>query len=427
MKLLLDTARLLAGKFAAVLLIASVIVGFTFLWNWTREQRGLQDRAATLRIEVETAFRDWQTNRVRALSVEMQLHRLEAARPNPILHPSDYLTWRAEYQTAEAAVAAARNARDRAKVLHEEAGRRLGALEAQVDTTLAQLANAARRTWWTIAVAAAAFLFGPMAWKAFWYYGIARLAGHSPPMQVLTREAPGGCRAVAAGKVLEIRVEPGAPLLTRMEWLQQYAPGLAKRTRFLLDWRYPFVSYASGLREMTEVSVRPGQDPGVAVLTSAEDPNAYLVAVELTDHPGMVLKPGVVVAVRGNISVRTRWRLGSLHAWISGRLRHILFGGTGTLYITGHGGVELRSVEAPVVVEEALVLGYDARATFSTARTETFWPYYRERTSLFDYRFDAGQSFVRQVSATLEARARSNPFMRTVDAVLNAVGKVMGF
>ena len=240
-------------------------------------------------------------------------------------------------------------------------------------------------------------------------------------------DSPGTCRSVQHGKIVEVTVEADLPLLTRMEWLQQYGPNLGKRTRFLLDWRFPFISYASGLREMTEVRVKPGQPADRAVLTSADDPNAYLVALELDNHPGIVLKPGVVVAVRGAISIHSRWRLGSIHAWISGRLRHILFAGTGTLYLTGHGGVEWHTVTTPVVVEEALVLGYDGRAAFATARTETFWPYFRDRTSLFDYRFPGGQAFVRQTSAPADARARSNPFMRTIDGLMNAVGKVLGF
>jgi uncharacterized protein (AIM24 family) len=426
-KLLLDIFRLLAGKFLAVLVLATAIIAATFFWTWTREQRGLQDRIAELRTGVETTRRDWQTNRVRALNIEMQLHRLEAARPNPILHPSDYIEWRAEMQATEAAVASARNARDLAKSLYEDGRDRLTTLEAQVDTTLENLLQTARKTWWTIAAAIAVFLFGPLAWKAAWYYGIAPIAERSPPMHVLPVDAPGTCETVASGKVLEVRVEPDAPLLTRMEWLQQYAPNLAKRTRFLLDWRFPFISYASGLREMTEVRVRTGQSADRAVLTSAEDPNAYLVAVRLHNHPGIVLKPGVVVAIQGAISIQSRWRLGSVHAWISGRLRHILFTGTGTLYLTGHGGLDWHTTDAPVVVEEALVLGYDGRAAFATARTETFWPYFRNRTSLFDYRFPGGQGFVRQTAAPAGARTRANPFMRTVDAIFSSVGKVLGF
>lgn len=427
MKLLLDILRLLAGKFLAVLVLATAIIGATFLWTWTREQRGLQDRIASLRLDVDAARRDLQNHRVRALNLEMQFHRLEDTRPNPVLHPSDYLEWRAKMQAAEAAVAAARNARDRAKSLLDDAQQRLFGLEGQIDTTLENLIHTARRTWWTLALAIAVFLFGPLAWKGFWYYGIAPIAANSPPMHVLPAEAPGSCCVTASGKAIEIQVEPDSPLLTRMEWLQQYAPNLAKRTRFLLDWRYPFISYASGLREMTEVAVKPGQIADRAVLTSADDPNAYLVAIQLDNHPGIVLKPGVVVAIRGAIILQSRWRLGNLHAWISGRLRHILFSGTGTLYLTGHGGVEWISTTAPVVVEEALVLGYDGRAAFATDRTETFWPYFRDRTSLFDYRFPGGQAFLRQTAAPLHTRVASNPFMRTVNAVLNAVGKVLGF
>ncbi|MBL9126635.1 MAG: hypothetical protein JNL97_03255 [Verrucomicrobiales bacterium] len=427
MKLLLDTLRLFAGKIAAVLAVAAVVVGIAFLVSWAKSQKNLRSDIASLRLRTEASLRDWQTNRVRALNVEMQLHRLEADRPNPILRPNDYLAWRAEMQAAEATVAAARNARDRAHALHEELRTRLASLESRVDDTLEALIHTAHDTAWTIGIAAAVLLAGPFVWKAFWYYGIAPVAGRSRPIHILPPNTSGTCRAVRQGKGIEVTVEPHRPLLARMDWLQQYGPGLEKRTRFLLDARYPFVSYASGLREMTEVRCKPDHAADRVLLTSAEDPNAYLVAIELEDHPGVVLKPGVVVAVQGPITLRSRWCFGSVHAWISGRLRHILFAGTGTLYLSGHGGIEWHASEAPVVVEEALVLGYDGRTPFATARTETFWPYFRERTSLFDYRFPGGHGFVRQSSAPSEVRRRANPFVRTVDAILNTTGKLLGF
>ena len=427
MKLLLDTLRLFAGKIAGVLAVALVVVATAFFVSWFRSQQSLRTDIASLRLETEASLRDWRSRRVHALDLEMRLHRLEADRPNPILHPSDYLVWRTEMQVAEGAVAAARNARDRAQTLHRELRVRLEGMEARIDTTLDAVIQTARETGPTIAIVALLFLAGPLAWKLFWYYAVAPIAGRSAPMNVLREDAPGTCRAVHQGKWIEVLVEPGRPLLTRMDWLQQYGPGLEKRTRFLLDARLPFSSYASGLREMTEVRARPGQASDRVVLTSAEDPNAYLVALQLENHPGVVLKPGVVVAVHGPISLHCRWCLGSVHAWISGRLRHILFAGTGTLYLTGHGGVEWHDTPVPVVVEEALVLGYDGRSPFATARTETFWPYFRERTSLFDYRFPGRHGFVRQTSAPPETRKRSNPFARTVDAMLQAVGKILGF
>ncbi len=426
-KLLFDVLRLVATKFVAVLLVASLLVAAAFLWFWVKDQKNLRAEAAVLRGQIDQQLADWQQLRRRALDLEAQRAALEAARPNQLLHPLDHLEWKARLQAANAAVASAQTARDRARAIHDETLRRCEAVEARFDEFYIGLLGAARRTWRLLALAVLAFLAGPFLAKALWYFGIAPLARFATPLQLTPGEVPGSCRALASGKVLEVAIHPAQPLLTRMAWLQQYDPSLAKRTRFLFDWRSPFTSYAAGLHEMTEVTARPGESGGTAHLTAAADPNAYLIALELDRHPGLVLHPGAVVAVRGDIRMHARWRLGSLHAWIAGRLRHILFSGSGTLYVTGHAGVDLVQNSRPVVVEEALILGYDSRSRFAAVRTETFWPFFRDHTSLFDYRFDGQQPFLRQTAAAPDSRAAGNPFRRVLQTFLNALGNLLGF
>jgi uncharacterized protein (AIM24 family) len=266
-----------------------------------------------------------------------------------------------------------------------------------------------------------------MIWKAVWYYVLAAFAAHRPPARIVSSQPTGTLVKGDQGKAIEIGVTPDQPLIVRMDWVQQYSPGLSKRTRFLFEWRSPFTSYAAGLAEMTELAAANPTGSGTALLTSGHDPNAYLIALELNDHPGIVLRPGAVVGVKGRIHLRPRWHLASLHHWIAGRVRHILFCGTGTLYVSGCGGVELAAVGAPTVIEEALVVGYDSRTAFATVRTETFWPYFRNKTSLFDYRFDGGYAAIRQAAAPPSARGHANPFVRTVDAIFNALGRLLGF
>ncbi|MCC7375747.1 MAG: AIM24 family protein [Verrucomicrobiales bacterium] len=427
MKLVLDAVRLLGTRLLGILVIAAVIGGAALLWSWTVEQKGFQDRAAQLRIEVESSFRDWRTNRVRFLEVERWRLQLENDRPNPILHPSDYLAWRSKMQTAESAVEAAKAARDRAQAVYETGRIRLAEIESRLDDTLGRLKASVIRVWWIIAIASAGFLFGPLLWKAFWYYAVASWTQSSEPIRLIPDHATGEIQAIGHGKIVEALVRPGRPLIARMDWVQQYTPGMTKRTRFLLDWRSPLISYAAGLREMTELRMPSGDGTQSVMLTSAVDTHAYLVALELKDHPGLSLRPGAVVALAGDVKIRSLWRIWSVHSWIAGRLRHILFCGTGTLYVTGHGGIELCRTAGPVVVEESLVVGADARSGFSAVRTETFWPFFRGRTSLFDYRFEGDRCFLRQTSVPAGDRARGNPFMRAVEASLNGIGNLLGF
>lgn len=425
MKLLLALLGVLTRKAVAVTLLLLTLLLGVMAWNWARAQTRVAQRVEDARLRVNAARQEWRGARSELLDLERQLAQLRATEP-PWYRPLDRLQWNARIVALEQAVQTARAARDQAHAAWQGALEELARVEGQVDTAWTALLAAARRTSWQVLGVAALVVFGPPAWKAFWYYVLAALASARPPARLLPAASPGQLRPSAAGKSLTVRVTPARPLLARMDWVQQYAPGLAKRTRFLLEWRSPFTSFAAGLAELTELHARTPEQAGTVGLASGADPHAYLLALELENHPGVVLKPGAVVAVAGAITLRPRWHLKSLHPWIAGRVRHILFGGTGTVYVAGHGGVEPCGDPDPVVLEEALVLGYDARAAFATVRTETFWPYLRGRTSLFDYRFEGGHWVIRQTSAPERTR-QGNPFVRTVDAVLNGLGRLLGF
>jgi uncharacterized protein (AIM24 family) len=426
-KLLLAILRVLTRKAVAVAVLAGVLVLATFVWNWARAQTRTARAVAEAQARVETGLQEWRARKADLLQFEAQLVALQGQEPS-WFSPVERLKWQARVAAAEAAVESARALRDQAHATWDDAKSRLATVQQQVDRTWAGLLAAARSTGWQIVAVAALVLGGPLVWKAFWYYGLAALASRRPPAQLGQPQAAGRLTVGEQAKALEVPLRPGAPLLARMDWVQQYSPGLSKRTRFLFEWRSPFTSYAAGLAEMTELTAGgAGVPPGTVLLNAADDPNAYLLALELDDHPGVVLKPGAVVAVCGPIHLRPRWHLRSLHHWIAGRVRHILFVGTGTVYVTGTGGVALCGGSAPVIVEEALVLGYDSRTAFATVRTETFWPYFRDKTSLFDYRFEGGHGAIRQTALAANARRNANPFVRTVDAVLNGVGKLLGF
>lgn len=425
MKLLLAILGVLARKAVAATLLFLVLVLAAVAWNWARAQAHLTRRVEEARLRVNAARQEWRAARTELLGLERRLAQQRAAEP-PWYRPLERVQWSARVVALEQAVQTSRAARDQAHAAWQSAVEELARIERRVDTAWTALLAAARRTGWQVLGVVALVLLGPPVWKAVWYYGLAALATARPPARILPAETPGELRPGPAGKTLTVTVTADRPLLARMDWVQQYAPALCKRTRFLFEWRSPFTSFAAGLAEMTELRARAPGETGAVGLASGTDPHAYLLALELENHPGVVLKPGAVVAVSGAITLQPRWHVRSLHPWIAGRVRHILFCGTGTVYVAGHGGLETCGVREPVVLEEALVLGYDARAALATVRTETFWPYVRGRTSLFDYHFAGGHRVIRQTSATAAARS-GNPFVRVVDAVLNGLGRLLGF
>ena len=73
------------------------------------------------------------------------------------------------------------------------------------------------------------------------------------------------------------------------------------------------------------------------------------------------------------------------------------------------------------------MIGYDSRSVFRTVRTETFWPYFRNKTSLFDYSFGGPGLTLLETAKAPGAKASDNPLKRTFDAILNVIGKFLGF
>jgi uncharacterized protein (AIM24 family) len=272
-----------------------------------------------------------------------------------------------------------------------------------------------------------AVLLGPITWAGMWYYLLAPLARLSPLMQFLPPGSDGELHAGKSAKAQDHKLNADAGLLARMEWVQRYPAKSRKKTRFLWRWKAPFTSFAAGLSEMTEI-VNEGREPEASIeLCSGTDPDMQVIPIELYRHSGLVLRPTHVVAVSGDIELKARWRLFNLHAWVSGTLRHLMFSGTGMIYVRGCGGVVAHETDnLPVRMEEARIIGYDGRVGVATARTETFWPYYRGKTSLYDYEFSGDGLVIYQQALPPAHRASSNPVSRVLDAALRTIGKVLG-
>ena len=272
-----------------------------------------------------------------------------------------------------------------------------------------------------------AILLGPILWAGLWYYLLAPLARLSPVIQFLPPESDGELNAGTSAKAHDHQLNADGQVVARMEWIQRYPAKSRKRTRFLWRWKAPFTSFAAGLSEMTEV-INETKEPEASIeLCSGTDPDMQIIPIELYRHPGLVLRPTHVVAVSGDIELSARWRLFNLHAWVSGTLRHLMFSGTGMIYVRGCGGLVARETDnLPVRIEEARIIGYDGRVGLATARTETFWPYYRGKTSLYDYEFSGDGLVIYQQALPPEKRQSTNPVSRALDAALRTIGKVLG-
>ena len=162
----------------------------------------------------------------------------------------------------------------------------------------------------------------------------------------------------------------------------------------------------------------------MAVLATPDDPDSYLMRIDFTDHPGLVMHPRHVVGVIGAPGLRTRWRWGVL-ALATWQVRYIMFAGTGSLIVQGRGDVIADSPRGGSSrIEQHLVMGFDSRLVVGVDRTEVFWPYLWGRTPLVDDEFTGVHPFFWQKAST---QGPSNPIAKVFDAFFSAFGKLLGF
>jgi len=105
--------------------------------------------------------------------------------------------------------------------------------------------------WWVI-LALGLYFLGPTAGKLALYYALAPLIVRGRPVRLageMAEQPQIGISHVSA----DVALEPGDRLMVREKFLQASDEGLAKKTRFVLDWRIPFTCLATGLIELVEM------------------------------------------------------------------------------------------------------------------------------------------------------------------------------
>jgi uncharacterized protein (AIM24 family) len=269
-------------------------------------------------------------------------------------------------------------------------------------------------------------LFASPLWKAWCFFGIAYFAEKFPPIQLTDPIADGNIFYKNAEKTVSIRVDLFNPLYMRMDSMNQYDRNLTKRTKLFWRWSAPFISYASGLVELTEFTTKSTVEEGTVVLSPKIASN-YITEVQLQQHPGLVMHPACITGISGDIQLKTRW-IWSFHSWMTGQHRYIIFHGTGKLYLEGSGGIyAMETSPAKTSVESHLLIGFDTRLGYSTIRTETFWPYFRNKVSLIDNQFSGKGVFLRQAVAPLKELTPLEKNFQFISNFTSIVGKFFGF
>ena len=330
--------------------------------------------------------------------------------------------WKEAYHAAESTESAAKEKWERAKTALHAArnGKWIG-------VTL--LEEAWAKTIPLITSVVMVVFLAPLVWKLFWYYGVAPQTSKASAIQILHPCDNGRAEVSPSESFQTVELNSTHPLCTRASWVNEYpADKVIKSTRFIWDKTSILISYAAGLHGLSEWRAVDGCDSTLK-LCCARDSHVKIAALNLDDHPGIVLRPTHIIAISGDIKLKTKWEIFSIHSWICGTLRQIVFSGTGTLYLSGHGDLQGRNCEAKRRFENGeLLIGHDGRIPYRTVRTQQFWHYLTGEASLHDFEFEQSGLVICQSAENRDESSKERKSMTArIEALADILLKPFGF
>jgi hypothetical protein len=273
--------------------------------------------------------------------------------------------------------------------------------------------------YWLLAITLAPFVYRVIA-----YHLLAPIAARWPAMGF----APGGGDAPVpsgARSAISVGIELGAEdeALVRQDYLQAASLSGAKHTRWLLDWRHPLVSFASGMRFLTAIR---GEGERLT-LSAVKDPFAELAVVTVPAGAACVLRPSALAAVvlTGGqpLRITSHWRIFSLPALMTWQWRYLAFHGPAQLVVKGGRGVRIEQAARGQIIGEGQIIGFSTDLAYAVIRSETFWPYFFGREALLKDRLEAGAGIVLVEEAPMAGRSG---IRRGIEGLSDALLKLVG-
>jgi hypothetical protein len=282
----------------------------------------------------------------------------------------------------------------------------------------------------------AAWILVPAAIRTVFYYVLAPLAARRHPIVIDpgARNAalpPRGHGDTRDGSLISavsrrVTLAPGYEMLIRPEYCQSQPEGISVTTRVLFDWSYLLPSIAAHLWMLNRV--RTAQDADI-VVSSTTDPLEEVALLDIAPGEAFVLQArgivGMLYRQGQRPGIRSHWRLGTLHAWLTLQLRYLSFEGPATLIVKGCRGVRLECASTGRTVSQDATLGFSANTVYSTVRGRPFLPYLRGRQALLHDRFVGHDAYYLYEETPRNARPdypKHNPLEVLIDAGLKAFG-----
>jgi len=277
----------------------------------------------------------------------------------------------------------------------------------------------------------------PFAIRAVFYFVLAPLAARTRP--ILIAEPRGdedrllrawqhmredGPQVSAVSKRIELG--PDDEMLVRPAYCQSQPEHVEVGTKVLFDWSYWLPSIAAHLWMLDRL--RTARPAGI-VVSSTVDALEEVALLEIPAGAAFVLQArglaGVLYKRGRKPRIRSHWRLGTLHAWLTLQLRYLSFEGPATLVIKGRRGVRLENASTGRVVSQDATLGFSTNTVYATVRARPFLPYMLGRRALLNDKFSGKHAYFlyEEIPGRGQPGERNrNPLEALVDAGLKALG-----
>ena len=209
-------------------------------------------------------------------------------------------------------------------------------------------------------------------------------------------------------------------------YLQSAPVGAARSTRWLVKGR-PWASLTSGMALLT--CVRSPSPEEAVVLSASDDGLSEIALLRVPPGQALVIQPralvGLVTRQGHPVDIAWRWRLASLHAWLTLQLRFFVVRGPVTLAVQGKRGVRVQPAQGSQSIRQTATLGFSTGVAYSTVRSEPFLPYLRGQAPLLNDRF--GGAGVYLYDETPGAGRRQGRIGRGLEGLSDALLKLVGY
>ena len=277
----------------------------------------------------------------------------------------------------------------------------------------------------------------PFAIRALFYFVLAPLAARARPIVIARHRSDmdrlfrpwhrlreHGPQIAAVSK--RIVLGPDDEMLIRPAYCQSQPEHAEIGTKVLFDWSYWLPSIAAHLWMLDRIRTRQAAE---IVVSSTVDALEEVALLEIPAGAAFVLQARGLVGVRYRRGqrprIRSHWRLGTLHAWLTLQLRYLSFEGPATLVNKGCRGVRLEHASAGRAISQDATLGFSTNAGYSTVRARPFLPYMLGRRALLNDKFTGEDAYYlyEEIPRRSQAGYRNrNPLEALVDAGLKALG-----